>query len=211
MLDAKPDSPEVVRSLKEELVSDVRPKLWMLFGAVGFVLLIVCANIANLLLARASGRAREFAVRAAIGAGRARIIGQLMAESALLALLGGAMGVGLAAGGVNVIRRMTFVDLPRAGEIRIDAMVLGFGAVLALFTGLAFGLAPALVASRPDLAVVLRGSGEGTISRRTKPFARLGSRGAVSSGTGGAVDDFAHRSDTPGRELGTPVPGRSRI
>ncbi len=179
MLDAKKESPDVVRSLKEELVSDIRPKLWMLFGAVGLVLLIVCANIAGLLLARATGRAREFAVRAAIGAGRARIIGQLMAESVLLALLGGVIGMGLAAGGVSAIRTMTFVDLPRAGEIRMDMMVLGFGAALALFTGVAFGLAPALVASRPDLAVVLRGSGEGTISGRTQPFARFGSRGLL--------------------------------
>lgn len=179
MLDAKKESPDVVRSLKEELISDIRPKLWMLFGAVGFVLLIVCANIASLLLARATGRAREFAVRAAIGAGRARIIGQLMAESALLALLGGVIGVGLAAGGVSVIRRMTFVDMPRAGEIRIDAMVLGFGIALALLAGIAFGLAPALIASRPDLAVVLRGSGEGTMAARTRLFAGLGSRGLL--------------------------------
>jgi len=179
MLDAKHDAPEVVRSLKEELISDIRPKLWMLFGAVGFVLLIVCANIASLLLARATGRAREFAVRAAIGAGRARIIGQLMAESVLLALLGGVIGVGLAAGSASVIRRMTSVDMPRAGEIRIDAMVLGFGAALALLAGIAFGLAPALVASRPDLAVVLRGSGEGTTPARTRLFAGLGSRGLL--------------------------------
>jgi predicted permease len=179
MLDAKKDSPDVVRSLKEELVSDIRPKLWMLSGAVGFVLLIVCANIASLLLARATGRAREFAVRAAIGAGRARIIGQLLAESLVLAFLGGGLGIALAAGSLSAIRSMTFVDLPRAGEIRMDAMVLGFGAALALLAGVAFGLAPALVASRPDLAIVLRGSGEGTISGRTRLFARLGARGLL--------------------------------
>ena len=166
----------MVRPFKEELISDIRPKLWMLFGAVGFVMLIVCANIASLLLARATGRAREFAVRTAIGAGRARIIGQLMAESVLLALLGGVIGMGLAAGGVSAIRGIAFVDLPRAGEIRMDAMVLGFGAALALLTGVAFGLAPALVSSRPDLAIVLRGSREGATSGHAKPFARLGPR-----------------------------------
>jgi len=174
MLDAKKESPEVVRSLQEELVSDIRPKLWMLFGAVGFVLLIVCANVASLLLARAAGREREIAVRAAIGAGRARIIGQLMAESVLLALLGGVIGIGLAIGGVSAIRGMTFVDLPRAGEIQMDATVLGFGAALALLTGIGFGLVPALVASRPDLAAVLRGSGESAISGRSRLFAGVG-------------------------------------
>lgn len=176
MLDAKPDTPEVVHSFKDELVSDIRPKLWMLFGAVGFVLLIVCANIGSLLLARATSRAQEFAVRAAIGAGRGRIIGQLLSESALLAILGGALGILLATASVSAIRTVTFVDLPRAGEIRVDAMVLAFGAVLALVTGVAFGLVPSLAASRPDLAVVLRGSGEGTVPSRTRPFARIGSR-----------------------------------
>jgi predicted permease len=177
MLDAKKQSPEVVRRLKEELVSDVRPKLWMLFGAVGFVLLIVCANVASLLLARAAVRAREFAVRAAIGAGRARIIGQLLAESLLLSLVGGVLGIGLAAASLRVIRTLTFLDLPRSGEIRMDAMVLGFGAAIAVVSGIAFGLVPSLVASRPDLAGVLRGSGEGTILTRSTPLARFGARG----------------------------------
>jgi len=176
MLDAKPESAEVVRALKEELVSDVRAKLWLLFGAVGFVLLIVCANIGSLLLARTTSRAREFAVRVAIGAGRGRIIGQLLTESTVLALLGGALGIGLAAGSVRAIRSMTFVDLPRAGEVRMDAMVFGFGAALALLTGLAFGLVPSLATSRPDLAAILKGSGEGMIATRSKIVARLGAR-----------------------------------
>jgi len=179
MLDAKPDEPDVVRPLREELVSDIRPKLWMLFGAVGFVLLIVCANIASLLLARATARSREFAVRAAIGAGRLRIISQVLAESTLLAILGGSLGIALAALAVNGIRSMTFVDLPRAGEIRIDPFVLGFGALLALLTGVAFGLAPALSASRPDLARILRGSGETAGTAGSKLGWRFSSRGLL--------------------------------
>ncbi len=162
MLDAKLDSPEIVRPFKDELVSDVRLELWMLFSAVGFVLLIVCANVASLILARASSRSKEFAVRAAIGAGRGRIIRQLLAESIVLASVGGSLGVVLAALSLRAIRGMTFIDLPRAGEIRMDISVLGFAMAASILTGLLFGMAPALVSSRPDLAGVLRGSGEGT-------------------------------------------------
>ncbi len=179
MLDSKPEAPDVVRSLKESLVSDVRPKLWMLFGAVGFVLLIVCANVGSLLLARAVSRAREFAVRAAIGAGRGRIVGQLLAESLLLSFLGGSLGIALAAGSLRAIRSMTFVDLPRASGIHIDAAVLGFGAALILITGVAFGLVPALVASRQNLSGVLRGSGEGAVILRSKLISPFGSRGLL--------------------------------
>ncbi len=179
MLDAKPDSADVVQSLQENLVSDVRPKLWILFGAVGFVMLIVCANIGSLLLARSTARGREFAVRSAIGAGRFRIVSQLLAESMLLSTLGGALGIALAALTVGGIRSMTFVDLPRSGEIHMDALVLGFGMALALLTGVGFGLAPALAASRPDLAVVLRGSGEGTNSAAKNRITGLSTRGML--------------------------------
>jgi putative ABC transport system permease protein len=182
MLDSKQDSPEVVQPLKDQLVSDVRAELWMLFGAVGFVLLIVCANIASLMLARATTRAREFAVRAAIGAGRGRIISQLLAESILLASVGGALGIGLAAASLGAIRRMTFVDLPRAGEIQIDGSVLAFAVALSLFTGVLFGLVPSLAASRPDLARVLRGSGESANAMRSIPRLRVASRGLLVMG-----------------------------
>jgi putative ABC transport system permease protein len=176
MLDAKPTSPERVRPLKDKLVSDIRSELWMLFGAVGFVLLIVCANLGSLLLARATSRSREFAVRAAIGAGRGRIIRQLLAESTLLAVVGALLGTGLAAASLSAIRSMTFVDLPRAGEIRMDGAVFGFAIALSIVTGVLFGLLPSLVASRPDLAAVLRGPGEAATAARSKRMIRLGSR-----------------------------------
>jgi putative ABC transport system permease protein len=179
MLDAKPNSTDPVRSLKDELVSDVRPKLWMLFGAVGFVLLIVCANLAGLLLARATSRSREFAVRVAIGAGRGRIVGQLLAESFLLASVGGMLGMALAAFSLRTIRGMTFVDLPRTGEIRIDGTVFGFAVALSILTVVLFGLVPSLAASRPDLAGVLRGSGEGASPTGSKPLLRFGPRGLL--------------------------------
>jgi len=160
MLDAKPKSPVQVTPMKDELVANVRSMLWMLFGAVGFVLLIACANVASLLLARAASRSREFAVRSALGATRARIIGQLLAESVLVASAGGALGVLLAAWSLRAIPHMTAFDLPRAGEIHLDWVVLGFAAALSIFTGLAFGLAPSIGASRTDLSCVLRASGE---------------------------------------------------
>jgi putative ABC transport system permease protein len=161
MLDARPDLVETVVPLKDDMVSDVRSKLWLLTGAVGFVLLIVCANIAGLLLARAAARSREFAVRAAIGAGRRRIIRQLLAESVLLASLGGGLGLLLAAWSLKGIRGLSLDQLPRAGEIHLDGWVLGFAVALSLLTGIVFGLAPALAASRTNIASILRGSGEG--------------------------------------------------
>ena len=177
MLDSKPDSPEVVLPIGEDLVSDVRPKLWMLFGAVAFVLLIVCANIGGLLLARATTRAREFAVQAAIGAGRGRIVGQLLTETLLLAVLGGSLGISLAAGSLSAIRQLTLADLPRAQEIQMDPLVLGFGIALTLLTGIVCGLVPAAIASRPDLALVLKGSGEATAGARVKMIRKFGARG----------------------------------
>jgi putative ABC transport system permease protein len=160
MLDAKPKTPVEVTAMKDNLVGEVRTMLWMLFGAVGFVLLIACANVASLLLARATARSREFAVRSALGAARTRLIGQLLAESVLLSLCGGILGVLLAAWSLRAIPLITSFDLPRAGEIHLDWMVLGFAAALSVATGILFGLAPSLGASRPDLIQVLRASGE---------------------------------------------------
>jgi len=158
-LDAGPGTGMRVTSLKDRLVSNVRPTLWTLFGAVVFVLLIACANVASLLLARASARSREFAVRAAVGAGRGRLVRQLLVESLILAIVGGAFGTLLANWALHAMKHMSALDLPRAAEIRLDGMVLGFTVALSVVTGILFGLFPSLQASRPDLADALRESG----------------------------------------------------
>ena len=124
---AEPGATTVLLSpLKDRLVSNVSSTLWTLFGAVGFVLLIACANIAGLLLARASGRSREFAVRAALGAPRSRLVRQLLVESLVLAVLGGTLGVLLAKWMAGLIKHVSVLNLPRAGEIQLDGTVLAF-------------------------------------------------------------------------------------
>jgi putative ABC transport system permease protein len=148
--------------LSERVVGDVRPALLVLLGAVAFVLLIGCANVANLMLARATGRGREIAIRTALGGDRPRLIRQLLTESLLLAALGGALGLLLAVWGTSALGRLAALYLPRAREIAIDGPVLAFTAVLILVTGIAFGLFPALQASRPDLQDVLKDSAKGS-------------------------------------------------
>ena len=168
MLDAQLRHADVLAGMKEALVADAGPKLWLLFGAVGLVLLLVCANIASLLLARATAREREFAVRAAVGAGRGQIMAQLLTESLMLALVGGTLGVGLAAVAVRAMRGVTALNLPRADAIGMSGLVLLFALGASLLTGLVFGLAPSIAASRPDLGLVLRGSGEGLSSGQVR-------------------------------------------
>jgi putative ABC transport system permease protein len=181
MLDGgKPNTVEQVTPLRDRLVANVRFMLWMLFGAVGFVLLIACANVASLLLARATSRSREFAVRAAVGASRSRLIRQLLAESVVLAVSGGALGVLLAKLSLIGIAHMTALELPRAGEIQLDGLVLGFAVLLSIGTGVLFGLVPSLGASRPDLVAVLRASGEAASSTGKKRVALgLSARGVL--------------------------------
>ena len=165
MLDTKQGRPAQVLPLKQELVASVRTMLWVLFGAVTFVLLIACGNVAGLLLARAASRRREFAVRAALGAARGRLVSQLLVESLLLALAGGALGIVFARWGLAGIMRTTALDLPRTSEIHLDRGVLLFTLALSILTGVVFGLVPSLGASRVDLTTALKsGHDSGKVS-----------------------------------------------
>jgi putative ABC transport system permease protein len=147
--------------LQEQLVGDTRPTLYLLFGAVGLVLLIACVNVANLLLARATGRTSELAVRAALGAGRARIIAQLMTESLVLAAVAAAAGLALAKWGVTAFVALAPTGLPLTAAIGIDARVLAFTLASAVTASLLFGVLPAVQASRVDLNASLRQGGRG--------------------------------------------------
>jgi putative ABC transport system permease protein len=154
----------VVEPLAEQVVGDVRPALLVLLGAVGFVLLIGCANVANLLLARATAREREIAVRTALGGSQMRLVRQLLTESLVLAVVGGGLGLVLASWGASALGRIATLYLPRAGEIQLSLPVLGFTAFLIVLTGIGFGLIPALQASRPDLQSVMKDAARGSSS-----------------------------------------------
>ena len=161
---------DVVR-LRSGMVSDVRARLLMLLGAVALVLLIACANVANLTLSRAATREKEIAIRSALGAGRGRIVTQLVAESVLLAFLGGTLGLLFAASGLSLLKNALPVDTPRLMDVHLDWRVLAFTAALAVLTGFIFGLAPALQASRGGPGNSLKSSGRGnagSVSQRLR-------------------------------------------
>lgn len=160
--------------LQDRLVRTARTPLLVLLGAVGCVLLIVVANVANLLMARATVRAREFAIRAAIGAGRATLIRQLLTESALIALVGGGLGVLLAFWGVDLMLALDPGEVPRVAPVNVDGYALTFAVVLSLLTGVLFGVVPAWQASRPELQNTLKDNTRGSTSDRQRHFARAG-------------------------------------
>jgi putative ABC transport system permease protein len=155
-----------VVSLHEHLVGDTNKLLWLLLGAVTFVLLIGCANVANLLLASGASRQKEMAIRAALGASRWRVIRQLFTESTILALAGGAVGLLIAFWGLAAITKLLPADFPRLNEIHMDLRVLGFTFAASMLTGILFGLAPAFQISRSDVQEAIRETGRGAAGSR---------------------------------------------
>jgi predicted permease len=172
--------PAQLAPLKEDLVGRVDTMLWVLMAAVGFVLLIACANVATLLLARATARAHEFAVRAALGAGRSRVVRQLVTESLLLSIAGGALGLVVAQLGIETVSTMRLFDLPRAHEIALSGTVLATTVTVTFVTGVLFGTFPSLQLLRPAVIERLRQSGitDGAAGRRRRVMG-VGTRDAL--------------------------------
>jgi predicted permease len=162
----------VIRTLKDDLVGDVRKVLWVLMGTIGIVLLIACANVANLLLVRAESRQQELAIRAALGAGSARIARELLLESVALGIIGGLVGLVLAFGGLRLLVALAPGNLPRLEEIRIDLPVLLFTLGLSVVAGLLFGAIPVFKYARAQVGTMLRGGGRTASASRERHRAR---------------------------------------
>ncbi len=160
--DTNKDVAVAMTAYYEQIVQNIRPTLLVLLGAVGFVLLIACANLANLMLARSERQQRDIAVRRALGADRRRIVQQLLTESLVLAVIGGLLGVALAYGAVQLFVASRPTTIPRIDLVSIDGRVLGFAACLSIASGVLFGLLPALRASSPDVVSALKHSGRGS-------------------------------------------------
>jgi predicted permease len=157
-----------VRPLHEDAVGDIGRALWILLGTVGVVLLVACANVANLFLVRAEGRQQELAVRLALGAGLRRIANELLSESVLLALVGGAVGLGLAYAGIQLLLALEPARLPRLHEITLDPIVFAFTALISLVAGVLFGIAPIVKYARPQLSNALKENGRGSSDGRER-------------------------------------------
>jgi predicted permease len=162
----------IVRSLKDDLVGDVRTVLWVLMGTIGMVLLIACANVANLLLVRAESRQQELAIRAALGAGSRRLARELLLESVTLGVLGGIFGLGLAFGALRLLVTLAPGNLPRIDDITVDIPVLLFTLVLSVVAGLLFGAIPIFKYARAQLGTTLRGGGRAVSASKERHRAR---------------------------------------
>jgi predicted permease len=161
-----------VHPLRDDVVGDVGKTLWVIAGTVGIVLLIACANVANLLLVRADGRRQELAIRAALGADRGRLARELLGESVTLGLVGGALGLGLAWAGLRLLVQINPGNLPRLNEITIDPLVLLFTLGISLIAGVLFGLIPAFKYGGPKLETALRQGGRSSSQGRERHHAR---------------------------------------